>query len=842
MDLGSIGMDVVKGSKSGRSWRAVPLALFLLTAAVHSGSALGQGKSAGAAAPKAGAATPSPSPGPTTTPSPNAAIPPLEVVTLADELSLELKDMIGQAQSDQTLQSVSTSLKSQAAELAQKQRELDEIIAVTPTRLEVDELDQDWVVQRTLNHRLRDLLAVRAKSLEADLTFLTARQEQWSATRANIPDVDGMNSIRERVAQILRDLQDAVKASHQTQADLISLQNEVSTQGQIVSDALARIRQIKVKAQHSLWFRDGPPIWKVFSGPSVESPDDFLKNSYRRNAIRTRMFVRTQPFVLWGVIAIFLGTLGVSVAVRRAGPALEQREPELKGAIETFQTPVSLAILTSLTALLFFSANVPQLIRGAALLLCIYPVLKLYVAHIPRQFRALIIVLIAFGLLHSLLDVLSASEAVKRFALFVWQIVLLALLGWLSAKAGKRATPVSRTHRPLLVCTAVLLLLLAIGLIANIVGNVSLSIFLSSGGVASAFGAVVLRTEWLAISSLWDVGASYAAGSPLSLLRLHGKEMAAWSKRIAALVLFYLWAYLTLTSFGVHEKVTSAIYRWYSTPLRVGAAGITLGDVGIFLLVLVCGVILAGIIRVLLRDDILARLNLKHGIPYAISTITYYIALLLVFVLALAAAGVELSRFTLLTGAFGVGLGFGLQNTINNFAAGIILLFERPIRVGDFLEVGDIIGEVERIGMRSSSMRTPGGAVAIVPNSNLVTSQVINWTLSKQKRRVDLLVAARREAEPKVILELMRKVASEQPGILTAPKPDALYHGYERGFQRFELRFWIAQVRRHQAAKSEVGVKINEAFRAAGVDVHFGRMTDWRKEKAARAEVPKDAL
>jgi len=262
-----------------------------------------------------------------------------------------------------------------------------------------------------------------------------------------------------------------------------------------------------------------------------------------------------------------------------------------------------------------------------------------------------------------------------------------------------------------------------------------------------------------------------------------------------------------------------AVSRIFYTPFKVGAAGITLWDIAVFVIVLVIGVFVAGITRVVLRDDILGRLNLKHGIPYAISTLSYYVMLLLVFVLALAAGGVELSKFTLLTGAFGVGLGFGLQNTINNFASGLILLFERPIRVGDFLEVGNVIGEVERIGMRSSSMRTVEGAEVIVPNSTLVTNQVTNWTLSKPRRRVVVRMLTRWDANPEEVLEIMTRVAEELPGIMTAPKPDAIFLGIERGFPRFELRFWVNQVRRHQKARSEAAIKLNAAFKEAGVNL-----------------------
>ncbi len=180
--------------------------------------------------------------------------------------------------------------------------------------------------------------------------------------------------------------------------------------------------------------------------------------------------------------------------------------------------------------------------------------------------------------------------------------------------------------------------------------------------------------------------------------------------------------------------------------------------------------LLATLIRFVLRVDVLGRLNLKHGIPYAIATISYYIMVLLVFVFALAASGVELSRFTLLTGAFGIGAAFGLQNVISNFVSGIILLFERPVRIGDSLEIGPTSGEVERIGMRSTSIRTWQGAEVIVPNSDLISQQVVNWTLTRPRRRIELVVRVVLGSNPAEVIDLLEEVARAHADVLKDPR------------------------------------------------------------------------
>jgi potassium-dependent mechanosensitive channel len=197
--------------------------------------------------------------------------------------------------------------------------------------------------------------------------------------------------------------------------------------------------------------------------------------------------------------------------------------------------------------------------------------------------------------------------------------------------------------------------------------------------------------------------------------------------------------------------------------------------------------------------------------------------LLAVFLLALAASGVELSRFTLLTGAFGVGAGFGLQNIINNFFSGIILLFERPIRIGDSLEIGDTAGDVERIGMRSTSIRTAQGAEVIVPNSILISSQVTNWTLRQERRRVELAVAVAYDTDPDRVLNLLVEVATAHEEVLREPGPTALFLGFGNNALNFELRFWVAQVGRYQETKSELGLMVAAALRKSEIEIALPR-------------------
>src|SRR5262249_45552865 len=150
----------------------------------------------------------------------------------------------------------------------------------------------------------------------------------------------------------------------------------------------------------------------------------------------------------------------------------------------------------------------------------------------------------------------------------------------------------------------------------------------------------------------------------------------------------------------------------------------------------------------LLEEDVYSRMALPRGVPYALSSLTRYALLLAGFLLALATLGLDLTNITVLVSAFGVGLGFGLQQVVSNFVSGLILLFERPVQVGDSVQLGDLTGEVARIGIRSSTIRTPAGAEVMVPNSRLIDEQITNWTLSDRRRRVELELGVQGNLDP----------------------------------------------------------------------------------------------
>jgi small-conductance mechanosensitive channel len=259
----------------------------------------------------------------------------------------------------------------------------------------------------------------------------------------------------------------------------------------------------------------------------------------------------------------------------------------------------------------------------------------------------------------------------------------------------------------------------------------------------------------------------------------------------------------------------------FSTPLELGNLRVSLGSLVIFGFAIWGSFQVSKAVRFIFQEDVFPRMKLPRGVPYAASNAMHYAILMLGFFVAIMAAGVDLSSFAIIGGALGVGVGFGLQNVVNNFVSGLILLFERPVQVGDRVEVGTVIGVIQRIGIRSSTLRTFDGAEVIVPNSNLISDQVTNWTLSDRRRRIVVPIGVAYGTDPQLVLDLLLDLASKHPDVIGDPEPQAFFMAHGESSLDFELRAWTDRFEDWVRIKSDLSVAINRALAEADIEIPF---------------------
>ena len=362
---------------------------------------------------------------------------------------------------------------------------------------------------------------------------------------------------------------------------------------------------------------------------------------------------------------------------------------------------------------------------------------------------------------------------------------------------------------------------LGISLLANLFGYVKLSQFLGILCIYSTFIAISVLTGVKVFTRLLLEGADRPAAQRLALVRMHRDGIVRWVPRVLQWGGVVIWLFVTVNLLGLSDWISKGFNDVLGFRIAGGSAGVTLGGVLGFFVILLIGYGISSSVRFLLREELLSHFHLSRGLPELIASMLHYVLLLLVFFLAVNTGGVELNKFTVLTGALGVGVGFGLQNIVNNFVSGLILQFERPIHIGDVLDIDSTTGKVTRIGIRSSTVKTFQGAEVIIPNANFISGKVINWTLSESLRRVELPVGVAYGSDAKLVSKLLEQAATVHESVLTSPAPAVYFKEFADSSLNFELQFWVMQESNTVKVKSEVALAVMDLLDQAGIEIPF---------------------
>jgi small-conductance mechanosensitive channel len=224
----------------------------------------------------------------------------------------------------------------------------------------------------------------------------------------------------------------------------------------------------------------------------------------------------------------------------------------------------------------------------------------------------------------------------------------------------------------------------------------------------------------------------------------------------------------------------------------------------------------------LLQDRILRHTPLEVGQRYAVARVVSYLVFILGLIIGLQSLGINLNSLVVVGGALGIGVGLGLQAIVSNFVAGLVLLMEQPIKMGDRIEVGGTFGDVVRLRARSTWIQTNDNVVIIVPNSEFINQRVINWTANDRQVRISLRLGVSYDSDPKVVRELLDRIATQHPDVLADPAPEIIFLDFGDSSLDFELRVWsIRQVQTPQRLKSDLYFAIFETFREKGIEIPF---------------------
>ena len=311
-------------------------------------------------------------------------------------------------------------------------------------------------------------------------------------------------------------------------------------------------------------------------------------------------------------------------------------------------------------------------------------------------------------------------------------------------------------------------------------------------------------------------------------------DLFIWTALFA--IFYYVWSDLVTVVSYLRD-----ITLWQQTSTT--EAGVVTETISLFnlivaLIIVVITYILVRNIQGILEILLFSRVKLSQGTPYTITTLLTYILVAVGGAWAFSTLGMSWSKLQWLFAALSVGLGFGMQEIFANFVSGIILLFERPIRVGDTVTINDVTGTVAKIRIRAITMIDPDRKEVIVPNKSFVTGQVTNWALSNTVTRLVISVGVAYGSDLELVKRLLLQAANEQPSVLKDPEPRALFLTFGASTLDHELRVYVGQVSERNDTLDALNRRVNQLFAENNIDIAFNQLDIFIKNKDTGEEIP----
>lgn len=762
-------------------------------------------------------------------PAPGTAISPAESFSLAElagraeSTSLLLRRIEADLTVDPVTNGVEDRLSGLTDEITARLDERKMLIAPGASLDTLRTLEREWAeLGRQLSNWAGDL-AAHAAELERDDGRLAGLGIKWRRTLDDLHASGAEAAVLERVESISRQIGEARARIGNRAARVGALQGRVAAQDVRVADALSAIREAQSTAVNRLLQRDGAPLWGGRLGS--EARQDLAEHgrySFARQWEATWAYARRHTIrVAIHAALVAVLALGASRVCRGWGDRLKT-DPDTARSSAVFRMPVATAVVATIPLVPWLYPQGPRLflaILGGAMLAPAILVLRHVVL---RSLLPLLYALAAFYAVGLAVSVTESLPALSRTLFLAEMIGGVVLLAWF-LRSAPRATgfqEIAGTRHWALVHAAVKVALaaMAASALANVLGFVSLSRLIGDAVLTSAFVAIMLDGFVRVAHALLGVAIYVRPVAALGMVRRHGRLLRRRLTWALALAAGLLWASITLEALSARRAIVDRVEAALTARWGVGAVNLSLGGLVAFAAAVAGSFLLSRLVRFLLDEDVYPRVHLARGIPNAISTMLHYAILFLGFLVAVAALGYDMTKFTILAGAFGVGLGFGMQNIVNNFVSGLILLFERPIQVGDVIELDPAtVGVVARIGIRASVLRTPSAAEVIVPNGMLIANRVTNWTLTNRQRGFEIPLSVAGGVDPAVVIDLLIRVARDSPRVAAAPAPQAYVTEFlPAGGLKFELRVWTDRFDDWVQARSDLVAAIHAALAGSG--------------------------
>ncbi len=781
-------------------------------AAVHAGAAPSP-RPASTTPATAPTATPAPSPPPSPTPPTDGAS--TEIISRGQDDLGTLKGCEPESGADQAVSPIDDALSDLSKKIDDLRDQGTKASVTSETSLnDLQRLQTGWKNLEDTLIAYSSTLSGRGQALEAEAAKVQEITTRWKATRdaTGVKDVNASAVTAKVILDVLDKATLAGNRINYRQKDVQNLQDSVHALLARVDSGEDVVDQEVGAAYDKLLWRGSPPIWSPDARPE---PDLWsrMRADFYQQAAPVQNYIAAHRELCGVHLLVFLGLASLFLWLRRLIHRWTEDEPHLQRAAPIFDVPLATALAISFLVMGGRQVDAPDLLQAGFAAAALLPTVVILRRVLARRLFPVLYALAGFTVIDHVREAMKTLPATRRWW-FCFEMAAVAgtFLWMLWTRMGGDQTTRPALGRRVSVCCRLATAIFLAALGASVVGYVQLGDLLGMAALKSANCAVFLYAVLRVLEGLIVITLRVRPVSVSRIARTYRDQVQTRVYAVFRAAAMLLWLRYALEQFQIAKPLTTGVMDVLTRKISLGGLTFSLDQLLWFGVAIWASLLISRLLRFFLREEVFERVQLAPGLPYAISTMLNYVVLLVGFLIALGVLGIPLTQITLITGALSVGLGFGLQNIINNFVSGIILLFERPVRVGDVIQFGDATGEVRWIGIRASIIRTRDGADIILPNGNLISSQVTNWTYGDRGRTVEVALNIATGPAPEQVVSLLKAAADRDPAAQDRPGPEVFVTGLLANGFTVVVRAWTGRSEDWVAVRSELNVTLHEVL------------------------------
>ena len=737
----------------------------------------------------------------------------------ASKIVLNLKNIKDNIQTKKEIEDMMSSIKPYVESINQllKTKEYKNKNKANARKLQ--KMRNELVIYKKQLQEWESILKTRIELYDNNRKIIKQKHLTWKNTYKNAIKEKAPKSIRKTIKSVILELDKLLKTVKIKYDRALTNSQIVTTNSLIIQEISKNLRERELVIKNMIFYQNQSSYFKLLSDENFSFTKYF-------NSIQTTIEEKTNEIIgyfqthydsllSYGIFSIFSIFIIVYISFLYKKKELFIREESYdKKEFFFIKNIFSTIIIALMLGIIMLFPDIPLALKEMQTIILIIPVIRILQTIMESKDQKNLFIFFTIFILFFIDKNSNSCDLESRtFVLFI-NITLIGYLLYM-IKQNKLALSHNTLNNIFKYSIFVSLFVLFVAFISNLYGSVLLSSRIIDSVFMIYYSSLAFYVFYLVLNGYTIIALRKRISSTSYTLKKYSQNIEKTTRLFIKIWMISWWILTLLKLLGLYIYFIAFKDSFLLLSWEVGQTVISVKAIVDFIFILFITFVFAKVLKIFLELEIFSRFKFPRGLPTAILTTLNYLIIISGTILAFSSLGVTTQQFALVIGALGVGIGFGLRNIIANFVSGIIMVFERPIQIGDTIEVDNTMGDVQSIGARSSTLKTFDGAEVIIPNADFIAKEITNWTLSDKRRRKIFEFKVALDNDVDKVIGIMQEIASKHKQVLKDPAPLPTFQGFGEYYLSFRLYFWLSDYLLE--SQSEIATQIYARLKEEGI-------------------------